>query len=85
MQLAQFKDLPFGPYQLAAEATGEGRRPHTCRVRKAFLFISPAARRYRPGELGEFLGNRNKVLVDLGFKRETVMIPWHSVDSHPGG
>lgn len=83
VQAAHFKDLPFGPYQLTAEATGEGRQAAHIPNKKGFLVYQPGGKALPAGELGEFLGNRNNVLVDLGFKRETVIIPWHSVDNHP--
>ena len=83
VQSADFKGLPFGPYQLAAEASGEGLKAAHTPDKKGFLVYEPTGKPLPAAELGEFLGNRNKVLIDLGFNRETFMIPWHSVDNHP--
>ena len=83
VQPAEFKDLPLGPYQLTADAKGEGRQAAHTPDKKGFLVYQPGGKALPSAELGEFLGNRNKVLVDLGFERETVSIPWHSVDNRP--
>jgi hypothetical protein len=80
---ADVKNLPLGPYQLAVEAKSEGRQAAHAPDKKGFLVYEPTGKPLPSAELGEFLGNRNKVLIDLGIERETFMIPWHSIDNKP--
>ncbi|HZK80523.1 MAG TPA: hypothetical protein VFC46_05630, partial [Humisphaera sp.] len=83
VQAAQIKALPFGPYSLSADAKGEGRTAASTSDKKGFLVYEPTGKPLPPAELGALLGDRNRVLMDLGFKRETMVIPWHSIDGHP--
>jgi len=48
-----------------------------------YLVYPPGGQPLAPRELRALLRDRNKVLVDLGFTKEVVIIPWHSTDNSP--
>ncbi|GDY20764.1 hypothetical protein LBMAG56_21100 [Verrucomicrobiota bacterium] len=80
---APLTNLPIGPWKLTAAieaATGETLKvPDSA----AFLVYEPSGRPLPQVELHKILRDRNRLLVDLGFANDTVVVPWHSVDGSP--
>ncbi|HEY8666942.1 MAG TPA: NPCBM/NEW2 domain-containing protein, partial [Tepidisphaeraceae bacterium] len=80
---APIKDLPVGPYQLVASVKAGELTITTPKSRAALLVYEPTGKALDDVALYELLSDRNKVLLDLGFKRDPLIVPWHSVDGAP--
>ena len=80
---APLRNLAVGPWKLTAaikSAAGETlKSPESA----AFLVYEPGGQPLPQPELHQILRDRNRLLVDLGFTNDTVVVPWHSVDGSP--
>ena len=83
VQAAQIKALPLVPTASRPTPRAKGRTAASTSDKKGFLVYEPSGKPLPPAESAPMLGDRNRVLMDLGFKRETMVIPWHSIDGHP--
>ena len=70
---APVKDLPVGGYRLLAEARQDGKLLST--VESRLIVYEPGGQRLGHRELHALLGDRDRLLVDLGFAGDIVLIP----------
>ncbi|MDA1141699.1 MAG: NPCBM/NEW2 domain-containing protein [Planctomycetota bacterium] len=76
--LAKLTNLPLGAYELEGKVVsvkGEVSLPS-----ERFVVYEPGGRPLDESALFDFLTNRERLLADLGFGEELMMLPWHSVD-----
>ncbi len=78
----EFHDVPLGGYLLAPEIRrGEQRARWNGDAR--VMVYEPGNARPSPRELSRLLADRNRLLRELGFTSDILMVPWHSVDNTP--
>jgi hypothetical protein len=80
---ATVSNLPLGAYDLKAAASEGEKVVAVTPPMPAYLVYEPKAGPLPARELRSLLKDRNQLLVDLGFEKEVVIIPWHSTDNSP--
>ena len=77
---SSFKNLPLGSYGFLAEMKAGDTSSAKLEPPHPLVVYEPESKPLAHARLHEILTNRHRLIADLGFRKDVLIVPWHETD-----